>query len=203
MMTLEKRKYTKSWPDRYEGVDWTLQDTEIARVLDVSREAVRQQRRKRNAPDSPRKGKNKGKFKLNPETQAMLDLVPKIAGKKLSEIYNLLPPDLKKFFDSKKPNALMGLYQFLYSHKIEFKPNRPFTWVGLIDSINWDLPNVDLDNLWNRKKQPNIMANLRCRYKKPAAKWDGRLNHDSPDYKAALAAEEKKANEYYDSLTEQ
>lgn len=176
---------TKYTQEQLDAVDWEwTKDTEIAKAFGMSRERVRQLRNQLQKP------KSKLEHLSQNQTAVMLwlrDHRSEVEGKALKEAAEIIPA-----------NGLSrtAMYKLLQLHTdIEFAPGskekrRGFDW----DSVNWKLPNIVLQMIYDMPK--NAVANSRGRNFKEKPAWHlggySKLIND-PDFMSELAAERNKA----------
>jgi len=164
-----ERHASYDWTD----VDWHSTDSQIARIVGCSQEAVRQQREKRRIPQSPLKH-------MHMITQARLGYI-------LSN-----PPKTAKELSVELDWQQSQVYILRKRFGLEVKKGHfslPY------ERMDWRLGNRDLARVWQSSEAG--IANARCKLKKGRAEFDMRINFHDADIRKQLAdQEEQKAREY-------
>lgn len=163
---------------RWLEVDWAANDAQIARQIGVTREAVRQARIRRGAPDSP--VKHWRQVSINRAAEIDHDAPPQTV-KELAESWGI---------------AVTNVYTTARRLGVEYKRSPGNLWKYPWEEMNWDLPSRDLALLWIGKltfSSRVCIATNRRRFGYPA-RWDAHNRNltDDPAYVAALEAERRK-----------
>lgn len=158
-------------------IDWSCQDTEIARVIRVSRERIRQIRRKRGLANSEHHHSNTATAKF---LRWVKSHAAECATKTASEIAEMCGMEIK----------LQTIIQMLrdtstpYVKKVAQQPTHPH------HLMDWRLPNVVLSGIWNVSIAS--IANGRHRLRKMSISLT-----DGPTYESAHAQQVQAAKEWY------
>jgi hypothetical protein len=168
----------------WDTVDWTLRDRDIAEQVGVSRERVRQIRKKLNKPESPDKWESSIRIKLK---KFILENRDTLIGLPLREVI--------RRSELKATPYIAG--EIMKELEIPVRqPGCPSSYPW--ETMNWDLPNSDIAKAWGITNVQGI-ANKRFALKKGSSKWDPRCGTDlnSEDRFEALQHEIIKATSYF------
>jgi hypothetical protein len=164
----EGRVASGAWDD----IDWKQRDAEIARVLDISRERVRQVRAARGIGPSAHRATVQ---KFNRWVGANCE---RLHGMPVFEVLSQFGGDLSQQV-ARRLLRTAGV-----------RPHDPASrWQG----IDWHLPNRDLARVWTTSAK--YIANIRARLQVGPAKWDAkspRIESDA-EYQERLAQEQLKS----------
>lgn len=135
----------------YDGIDFVKRgDSDIARELGVSREAVRQARVRLHMPAASTLFKNKQLDNLTDAEWKSYN------NKMLSEMYGMAPSTVSEYrVRNNKPKCTVRRYS--YPPKIS-------------DSMNWELPSEVLAAIWGN--QYHYVTMVRYRENRGKSKWD-------------------------------
>jgi hypothetical protein len=134
-------------------INWACQDCEIARVLNVSREAVRLQRERCGKPQSPEARQRKASL-----SQQFRDFVTAnseaLSGKRIAEIVNASGLQLSRQTAQTLLQSLGVVYSLAREH-LHVLP-----W----ESMNWRLSNSTLRACWHQPDafNPQAISQNRC-----------------------------------------
>lgn len=160
--------------ERWDGVDWSRRDAEIARALGVTRECVRLVRRARGVGPSA--------------AQAAVRQFHHFVDTHRDRLHGLLVEEVIHHSGTDLPYHVVR--RVLREQGV--RPHRPQT---TLRDIDWRLPNRDLAAIWRISSR--YTANLRARLKPGPARWNARdpgIDRDA-EYRAALADERRKAQQ--------
>ncbi len=182
-----KERLSQKIAKRWGAVDWTLQNSEIAEIMGVSRERARQIRVLFGAPLSPTHGR---KLKHKHETMELLKWFHdnrRLSGKITAHDASMRSP---------YPNEVATMRFRRMAKQAGFEFFRPIRSELYIMPINWELPSSDIARIW--KRTPQRISNHRCRVGTlPKALWRHRQGNFPEKYLRALLLEEKKAKKYF------
>lgn len=172
---LWKRKPNVNW----ETVDWAQKDADVARVLGVSRERVRQVRASKGLPPSPRGSRNRHLFTKFVESHqdALSGLpMPAIIARSGVPLSEYIARDILKDYGLDKP------------------PERSWS-----SRLNWRLPDGDLAEIWGVPRSTVRAARLRerqgpPRWSRPGGGAEGRVSDHN--YQHALRNERVRAKRF-------
>lgn len=171
---LGANQYTDTVRD-WDGVDWSMSDVDISRLLDCSRERARQ---KRKALKMPKVARRIASRSAEAKFTAALEEISNKSRIDAARTIGIAPSTFDKYRRMFKLNVRDGRYKL--THRL---------W-------NFDLPNADLERIWQLKR--NSAANTRSRLHKGPPRWNiqrGSVPEDKAYFKA-IAAEENKAKKH-------
>lgn len=154
--------------DDWSSVDWCKRDAEIARLLDISRERVRQVRASRGI------GPSAHRARVHQFSKWVIAHRERLNGLPVYEVLKMFGCDLSQ----------QVARRLLRAHNV--KPHDPASrWRG----IDWRLPNRDLALIWDTSAK--YVANIRARLRVGPAQWDAKSSKiaENVQYQQALAQE--------------
>lgn len=170
-----KRKVTV---ERLSAVDWSRQDADLGRELGVTRERMRQYRKRLGHPPAIHPSKHK---LLVEQLKADWDIV-----------YHMRYCDIAEKYGRSKETIAYAVKRAGLS-KPQFV--RSYPW----HLFNMSLPNTVLSEIWGVAMQ-NV-ASRRFNYQLPFPTWRKTTNPKPPEFLAAIEAEKLKAAQWKESLT--
>lgn len=156
------------------NVDWTLRDTDIAKQYNISRERVRQVRKKQNQAPSPMQRQSNNAIKIKNHLDSYIINYEEITVEELAERIGVKTDCLRNYF--KRNNLDLK----------KFKSGRGDSGYK---NWNWDLPNDSLRDIYG------ISMTAICRYRKKTgwkSKYDLRNKNTKEDANFLEAVEEEK-----------
>ena len=141
---------------KYLTADWSLQDSVLGRLLGVSRERVRQVRRKLGKPPAVHHGQN--------NRDRSHDMMPRLA-----KVLDQCCADMK-YASLRAVAEVAGVDTSTV--RVALVAARVDTWGALIHPwplMNWALPNIDLATIWGLTC--NLAGTNRARHGKCKASW--------------------------------
>jgi len=167
-MVAARRKSRRGRPSvDWSLADWNLRDTDIAIIIGVTRERVRQVRLQLKKPPSPIHRSHPP----SPRTVAVKQLISEIE----SEAGRL-------GISRRTVSAMVGFH-------IKSRPK----WKAHQKPINWRLPNTEIERIW--KLPSRYVSNTRTRLSIGPPAWDRRKNQ-MDGLAVEVAAEEVKARKW-------
>jgi hypothetical protein len=174
-------------------MDWSKQDVELATEMGLSRERIRQLRRKFGAPTSAHHRTLRTTAKALQWARDNLDGLKGLTGAEVWRKYGL------------SPNwRCSQLYQFLRPYLRGGDLLRKHRW----DSMNLRLPNRDLERIWRLGK--NTVGYYRVRNRRPQPSWTYKHGHPQFSgrrkvlaYHRALKTEKRNAAKYFARVASQ
>ncbi len=155
----------------YEHLDWKKRDADLARLVGVTRERIRQVRKKLKIP------------KRKPDC---FKLKKRDYGRRTAEY--VCVTILGRALTDQNLEATRSLCSHA-RFKLK-RPPRPDPWWKEC-KVNWDLPNRVLANIWCVSDQ--TIAQARSDYKLGPQRWDGRGHKHHEDWKYSRARDKEMA----------
>lgn len=174
-------------------IDWSMTDSQIAKIMGISRERVRQYRKEKRLAKSINKGVHAETIALR---RAIADQIHRsgcVTAPELNQIIGANASDWKIKHHAKAVG-------FEIAKKVKGgKTISSRKRLEIID-VNWTLPNKDIDTIW--RLSHNSAGKYRSDNNLPPPKWNIQFGHnkDNPSYRQAVQNEIKKAEAYFSKL---
>ncbi len=171
---------------KWEALDWTRTDRELARQLGYTRERIRQVRRELGMADSPFKRHSAKGIALREWLRRNRDRAGALNGEQIRAESGVT-------LGSGAIARYMRMEGIAWTGAGPPRPAAPPKY----SLFNWDLPNHQLSRIWG--SLANYVSRRRARSGHGPARWDGRSIHTMQgtvafeEYRAALKAEQRKA----------
>jgi hypothetical protein len=180
---LQRQAFFAKW----NKIDWTKQDIQLAAEIKLSRERIRQIRLRLGAPKSPHHREIR---KSTLALQWAIDNQDKLLGLSQAEI--------TRKYGLRMDDRSGALYQFIKPLLRNGNLFRKHRW----DLMNFDLPNHDLERVWNVPR--NMLGSYRRRNRRPPPRWPFHGSYpqftgqrEFQAYRRALKAEERYAARHF------